>query len=115
MGVTGIGKTALVKLLSSIMDYQFITLDVHAGITKEQILEKIQLAEQFIKIEKKTKLVLFFDEINTNKNISGLLKEILLDRRVEGNSISKNILLLAACNPYKLKKNNAQTHTIGIK
>ena len=51
MGETGIGKTALVKLLSSIMDYQFITLDVHAGITKEQILEKIQLAEQFIKIE----------------------------------------------------------------
>ena len=58
-------------------------------------------------------MVLFFDEINTNKNISGLLKEILIDRRLEGKKIDKNILLLAACNPYKLKKNS--TFTAGIK
>ena len=33
MGETGIGKTALVKLLSSIMDMKFETLNIHAGIT----------------------------------------------------------------------------------
>ena len=60
-------------------------------------------------------MVLFFDEINTNKNISGLLKEILIDRRLEGRKIDKNILLLAACNPYKLKKNDSSTFTAGIK
>jgi len=41
MGETGIGKTALIDLLSKIMGYQYIKLDVHAGIQKEQILEKV--------------------------------------------------------------------------
>lgn len=30
------------------------------------------------------KVVMFFDEINTNKNISGILKEILVDRHLNG-------------------------------
>ena len=39
MGETGIGKTALVKLLSSIMLMKFATLNVHAGITLDEIIE----------------------------------------------------------------------------
>lgn len=35
MGESGIGKTALIELLSQIMNYHYIKLDVHAGITKE--------------------------------------------------------------------------------
>ena len=38
MGETGIGKTALVKLLSSIMDMEFYTLNIHAGITTDDII-----------------------------------------------------------------------------
>ena len=33
MGETGIGKTALVQLLSSIMAMQFVTLNIHAGVS----------------------------------------------------------------------------------
>ena len=35
MGETGIGKTALVDLLSEIMDCQFFKMNVHAGITEK--------------------------------------------------------------------------------
>ena len=49
-------------------------------------------------------MLLFFDEINTNDNISGLLKEILVDRTIEGEPINKYLIPIAACNPYKLKK-----------
>lgn len=45
MGETGIGKTAVIKLLSYIMNMEFLTLDVHAGITKELILETVDKAE----------------------------------------------------------------------
>ena len=38
MGQTGIGKTALVKLLTSIMDLKFYTLNIHAGITENEII-----------------------------------------------------------------------------
>jgi MoxR-like ATPase len=37
MGETGIGKTALIDLLSNIMDTQFITLKVHAGMSNTYI------------------------------------------------------------------------------
>ena len=47
--------------------------------------------------------MIFFDEINTNDNLAGLLKHLLLDRNLEGNKISDEILILAACNPYKKK------------
>jgi len=42
MGETGIGKTALVKLLSKIMVFEYISLDVHAGTEKKHIIEKIE-------------------------------------------------------------------------
>lgn len=35
MGETGIGKTALVKLLASIMNQKFYTLNIHAGISED--------------------------------------------------------------------------------
>ena len=48
--------------------------------------------------------MLFFDEINTNKLVSGLLKEILIDRMLEGIPLKESIIPIAACNPYKIKK-----------
>lgn len=32
----------------------------------------------------KHKMIVFFDEFNTNKNISGLFKEIIIDRKLKG-------------------------------
>jgi hypothetical protein len=53
------------------------------------------------------KIILFFDEINTNIHIDGLLKEIVIDRKVRGQSLNPNILLVAACNPYQFKNKKA--------
>jgi hypothetical protein len=53
------------------------------------------------------KIILFFDEINTNIHIDGLLKEIVIDRKVRGQSLHPNILLVAACNPYQFKSQKA--------
>lgn len=58
---------------------------------------------------------MFFDEINTNDNINGLLKEIVVDKCLEGKKISKYVTILAACNPYKLKKTVTETFTNGLK
>lgn len=75
MGQTGIGKTALVKLLTSIMDQKFYILNIHAGITDKKIIKFVKDIEK-----QEENCVLFFDEINTNENVKGLLKEIIIDR-----------------------------------
>ena len=49
---------------------------------------------------------MFFDEVNTNKNITGILKEVLMDRRLKGKPLPPNIVPIAAANPYKLRKNS---------
>jgi hypothetical protein len=48
--------------------------------------------------------VIFFDEINTNENINGILKEIVVDRQFMGKDLPVGIIPIAACNPYILKK-----------
>jgi hypothetical protein len=45
--------------------------------------------------------MIFFDEFNTNSNISGLFKEILIDRKIMGTEIDSRIVIIAACNPYQ--------------
>ena len=44
--------------------------------------------------------VLFFDEANTSDAIE-LIKEIMCDRRLNGETIQEGIKFIAACNPYK--------------
>lgn len=58
-------------------------------------------------MEAERKIILFFDEINTNIHIDGLLKEIVIDRKVRGTNLHPNILLVAACNPYQFKNQRA--------
>jgi len=42
-------------------------------------------------------------QINTNKLVGGLLKEILVDKRLKGEEIKENIICIGALNPYVLK------------
>ena len=113
LGETGIGKTALIELLSKIMNYQFIKLDVHAGLPKEMIIRTVNYVNSIAC--KENKILLFFDEINTNSNINGLLKEIVVDHMLEGVRISPHIVVLATCNPYKMKKDPSDTLTTGLR
>ncbi len=45
---------------------------------------------------------IFFDEFNTSENL-GLICEILTERKLLGVCLPDNMILLAACNPYKLR------------
>lgn len=59
------------------------------------------------------KIVLFFDEVNTNDNINGLIKEIIVDRCLLGEEIDNRIIPIAACNPY-ISKGLAEMKTAGL-
>ncbi len=88
MGETGVGKTSLVEYLSKIIDSEFMILNVHAGITEQDIIKfvskGVQLANMKDENGNKRQVIMFFDEINTNVNISGLFKEIMIDRHCNG-------------------------------
>ncbi|EAR87838.2 AAA domain, dynein subfamily protein (macronuclear) [Tetrahymena thermophila SB210] len=102
MGQSGIGKSILIEVMSVIMEAQFKIMIVHAGITEQDVTK---LIEESIEISQKNnqKVVVFFDEVNTNKLVSSLFKEIIVDRHIYGEPIPSNVIPIAAINPYKLK------------
>eukprot|EP00347_Sterkiella_histriomuscorum_P006051 403354251 len=115
MGETGVGKTALIEYLKDVLCWDYRKLNIHEGVTEVQIKEFVLDAN----LLQDKRVILFFDEVNTNFNVSGLLKEIMVDRTVEGAKFGDHIRIVAACNPYKLKIENQQQNerrfTSGIK
>ncbi|KAL4512107.1 hypothetical protein ABPG72_005109 [Tetrahymena utriculariae] len=108
MGETGIGKTVNIQILTEIMGFNFEVLRLSAGTTIDQIIKFMKQIKK--KHDVNSKIVIFFDEINTNQNIYGILKEIFIEKTINGKKIGKNnqnIVCVAACNPYEyiLKKN----------
>ncbi len=77
---------------------------MHAGVEAEKIIETMQqYINQAKEYEDKNKrLWVFFDEFNTTTNI-GLLKEIICERTLLGESLPSNIVFLGACNPRRQK------------
>lgn len=45
MGETGVGKTSLVEYLAKIIDAEFNVLNIHAGITEEDIIKFVENAQ----------------------------------------------------------------------
>jgi hypothetical protein len=45
------------------------------------------------------RMIIFFDEVNCNSNLSGVLKEILIDRIICGAVIDGRVMVMVACNP----------------
>ena len=78
------------------------TFQIHGGITEEDITHFVSHVQAVAAMNQKTGLdtVLFFDEANTTDAIE-LIKEIMCDRRLNGEDIRENIKFIAACNPYK--------------
>ncbi|CAG8488111.1 5420_t:CDS:10 [Diversispora eburnea] len=91
------------------MEVEFDSLDLHAGITENVILNFMTEAQK--KAETK-ELWLFFDEVNTCNHI-GLFADLIAHRSLLGKAIHSNIRLFAACNPYRIRT-RAQTEA-GIK
>jgi E3 ubiquitin-protein ligase RNF213 len=78
--------------------------NIHAGITTKMIIDKMKIYKNEAKnLKENQNLWIFFDEFNTSENF-GLICEILTDRKLLGESLPKNMVFLAACNPYKMRK-----------
>ena len=79
-----------------------IPLQVHGGITKEDIEQFLEKAKKQAEINHRENLdtVVFFDEANTTDAI-GLIKEIMCDKRLHGKPLPKELQFIAACNPYR--------------
>ena len=89
------------------------------GVQKETLDKIYQLREdeRFHEGEVHSKkVVLFLDEINTNENINGPLKELLIDRKIMGMPLPENFIMIAAANPYKFKtKQDQEENTDSLK
>ena len=78
---------------------------MHGGTSYAEIEKKVGEAEKlaFCNAKVDVDTVLFFDEANTTDAID-LIKEIMVDRRVNGRAINPELTRLhfiAACNPYR--------------
>ncbi|CAG8495754.1 6945_t:CDS:10, partial [Scutellospora calospora] len=98
-GEAGCGKTSLIGFLSQVVEVKFKSLDLHAGVTEENILSFMTEAQ---KIADTSETWLFFDEINTCNHIC-LLADLIAHRMFHGRQIHPNIRLFAACNPYRIR------------
>ena len=118
MGETGCGKTSLITFFCrNVLQDKLEIFNIHAGVTTKMIIEKMQ---EFILtanygLNENQNLWIFFDEFNTSENL-GLICEMLTDRKLLGESLPDNMILLAACNPYKLRSKKIKfDENVGIK
>ena len=111
MGEAGIGKTSLIKVFKEISNGHLFIMSIHAGVLIKDIVEFID--KSIISSINEPNVILFFDEINTNKLIGGFFKELLIERKIQGNLIPANIHFIAACNPFKLKSRRSKDDFCG--
>ena len=101
MGETGCGKTSLVEYLAGICQIPFSIYNFHAGRTEEEVKTFIQ--DEARKARKATgQRWVFLDEINTCHHL-GLINEVMCHHTLYGKPLSRKLVLIAACNPYKLR------------
>ena len=118
MGETGCGKTSLIRKLSEMKNNgrkdKMKILNIHAGTNDEDIINFIN--EKVIpeaNNNSKEKLWVFLDEINTCKSM-GLISELMCKHSCQGAPLPKNIVFIAACNPYRMRSNNKTEEKIGL-
>ncbi|CAB4443214.1 unnamed protein product [Rhizophagus irregularis] len=99
-GEAGCGKTSLITYLAMIVEVQFYTLTIHAGIDEKSIM---MFMNDALKKAEGAEIWILFDEINTCSHL-GLLADIISNRKFKDKFIHPNIRLFATCNPYRCRK-----------
>ncbi|CAB9513446.1 protein ligase RNF213 (Partial), partial [Seminavis robusta] len=87
---------------SSVVEPTFFGINVDSTMRAadfSSLLDPIRQVARKLKGEKST-VIVFFDEINTS-SVLGLLKEVVVDRSLNGEPLEANIVAVAACNPVR--------------
>lgn len=103
MGETGCGKTSLIRYLAQTYGTEFKHVSIHAGTTVEEISKTVFDCVNECLGNRSTELWMFLDEVNTCEHL-GLLSEMICHHSYLGKMLPKNLVVLAACNPYRLRK-----------
>ena len=111
MGETGCGKTSLVEYLARTCQIPFSIYNFHAGRTEEEVKDFIENENNEARKATGQRWV-FLDEINTCHHL-GLINEVMCHHTLYGRPLSKKLILLGACNPYKLRPQE-NTTTAGL-
>ena len=106
MGETGVGKTKLLEMLTTLYgkgECRWKRLQIHAGTTDTTIVEFLDKVTQEVKDEGAENQLtwIFLDEINTCNSL-GLITEIMCNHTYLGKKINDNFVFLGACNPYRI-------------
>jgi len=104
MGETGCGKTALIAALARALGIPLRLLNIHGGITSDDIEVFVQgVIEEAVTLGAQEQVLMFFDEINAS-NCLATFKSLVMDRMLGNTCLPDNVLIVAACNPYRLRK-----------
>ena len=108
MGETGVGKTKLLEMLTTLYGKgkcRWKRLQIHAGTTDKKIVKFIEKITEEVNNEgAQNELTwVFLDEINTCNSL-GLITEIMCNHTYLGKKINDNFVFLGACNPYRILK-----------
>ena len=116
MGETGCGKTELIINLNQLLNNGKTTVEIiniNSSITEEILCKVINEKNESAKNNKDYEFWIFFDEMNTCLSLS-FLTEIFIKRTYNGNSLSDNIRLIGACNPYRKRRINKEKYGVNI-
>ena len=102
MGECGCGKTHMLRYVCAWLNAELLILDVHGGTTEKDILGIFVQADKLLARQKE--VYVFLDEVNTCTHM-GLISEIIVGRTLFGVALNSKIHVLAACNPYRKRKN----------
>ena len=108
MGECGCGKTMLFKFLCAWINVKLFVMDVHGGTSEYEIIQLFKNAEKTLINQKQEKVFVFLDEINTCSHM-GIICEIICHRSIYGKKLLDGIYVLAALNPYRLRKTKLTT------
>ena len=111
MGETGCGKTSLVRYLAHMCCVKFQPFPIHAGTSSLDIQRAVESAEWTARAEN-CDFWLFLDEINTCDHL-GLLSDIICHHEMNGRPLLRNVIFIAACNPYMLRP-TVKSNTAGL-
>ena len=108
MGETGVGKTKLLEMLTTLYGKgicRWKRLQIHPGTTDNTLVDFLEKVIEEVKAEGAENQLtwIFFDEINTCNSL-GLITEIMCNHTYLGKKLNDNFVFLGACNPYRILK-----------